>query len=196
MNAPNPEVDALLDTATKWREEQQRLRAICLDTPLLEEVKWRQPCYTLGGKNVVILSAFKGHACLAFFKGVLLKDEAGLLHKAGEHTQSGRQMRFTSVQQIDELEPVVRATLAEAIEIERAGRTVRLKKTRDYTVPDELQERLDEDAELRAAFEALTPGRKRGYLLHIAGAKQSATRSARVEKHRPRILDGKGIHDR
>ncbi|OZC03947.1 YdeI/OmpD-associated family protein [Rubricoccus marinus] len=196
MNAPNPEVDERLSRAAQWREEQLRLREICLDTPLLEEVKWRQPCYTLGGKNVVIVSAFKGHACLAFFKGVLLKDEHGLLHQAGEHTQSGRQMRFTSVEQIEDLEPIVRAYLAEAIEIERAGRTVELKKMREYAVPAELQEQLDADAAFRAAFEALTPGRQRGYFLHIGGAKQTATRSARVEKHRPRILAGKGIHDR
>lgn len=196
MRTPNPAVDTLLSTASSWPAERHRLRAICLDSPLAEEVKWRQPCYTLGGKNVAILGAFKEYAALMFFKGVLLKDEHGLLHQAGEHTQSARQMRFTSVEQIDDLEPTIRAYIAEAIEIERAGRTVRLKTTHDYAVPDELQERLDTDAEFRTAFEALTPGRQRGYILHIAGAKQSVTRSARIEKHWPRIRGGKGIHDR
>lgn len=196
MSAPTPEVDALLDAAPQWGGALRRLRSLCLDTPMVETVKWNQPCYTFGGKNVVLLSAFSEHACLAFFKGVLLTDEAGLLTPPGENSQAMRQLRVTSVGEIDELEPTIRATLAEAVQLERDGRTVRFKTTAEYAMPEELEAALDADADLRAAWDALTPGRQRGYIVYVGGAKQAATRTRRVETHRARILEGQGLHDR
>jgi uncharacterized protein YdeI (YjbR/CyaY-like superfamily) len=196
MTVLNPDVDTFLGKAKKWRSEMAALREIVLDSGLTEELKWRQPCYTLSGANVVIISAFKEYCALNLFKGALLKDPSGILVSPGENTQSGRQIRFTSVEQIVEMEPILKAYLDESIENEKAGLQVEMKKTEEYPVPDELQAKLDESPDFRAAFDALTPGRQRGYLLHFAAAKQSKTRTARIEKHMQRIMDGKGLLDR
>ena len=196
MNTPNPEVDGYFSRAKKWQEELARLRVLLLDSPLTEELKWYQPCYTLQGKNVLIIHGLKDACALAFLKGALMEDEHGLLTKPGENTQSGRWMKFSSVQEVVGREAIVRAYVQEAVDIERAGREVVMKTTADYAVPEELQRKLDTSPNLRHAFEALTPGRQRGYLLHFATPKQSKTRAARIEKWTPQILNGKGIHDR
>lgn len=192
----DPRVDAYIARAERWRPEIERLRAVLLATPLVEELKWRQPCYTLAGKNVAIVSAFADHAVLGFFKGALLDDPDGLLVQPGPHTQSSRHLPFTSVDQIEAQAPAIRAFLRAAVANERAGRTVRFKNTAEYDVPGELRDALARDPALRAAWDALTPGRQRGYLVHLAGAKRPATRVARLARHRDRILAGKGMHDR
>jgi len=191
----NPEVDMFLKRAKKWHEEMGALRHILLNTPLIEEIKWRMPCYTLNTKNVVMIAGFKDYCALSFFKGALLKDPKGILRKPGENTQSGRLIRFTSVQEINDLEPVLAAYLAEAMAIEKAGLKVDTSKHTERDYPEELQNMLDANPALNAAFEGLTPGRKRAYVMHIAAAKQSKTRVARIEKYVPRMLDGKGMHD-
>lgn len=196
MNKPNPEVDGYFHRAKKWQEELARLRAILLDSPLTEELKWDQPCYTLQGKNVLLIHGLKDAYALAFLKGALLRDEHGLLTRPGENTQSGRWMKFSSLQEVVEREAVVRDYVQEAIEVERSGREVVLKTTADYAVPEELQRKLDTSPNFRHAFDGLTPGRQRGYLLHFAAPKQSRTRTARIEKWTPQILNGKGMHDR
>lgn len=196
MSKANPEVDGFFRKARKWREEMERLRAIVLDCGLTEELKWYQPCYAYDGHNVAIVSKFRDFCVLSFFKGVLLKDPEGILVAPGENSQSTRQIQFTSVDEVARLEATIRAYVHEAVEVEKSGRKVPLKKTRDYEVPEELQEKLDADPDFKAAWEALTPGRQRGYLLHFSAAKQSRTRASRVERHRQRILEGKGMHDR
>lgn len=179
-----------------WQAELAALRTILLDTALREEVKWKVPCYTFEGNNVLILSAFKEYCSLSFFKGALLKDHGGILEKPGENTQAGRLIRFTDVQRIVALESVIKAYVAEAIEVEKAGLDVEYKKTSEFEVPDELVDVFDEDPQFREAFESLTPGRQRGYLLYFSGAKQSKTRVSRIEKYRQQIFEGKGMHDR
>ncbi|MCK3684092.1 YdeI/OmpD-associated family protein [Maribellus sp. YY47] len=173
----------------------EKLRAIVLDCGLTEELKWRQPCYTLNESNVVIISGFKEYCLLGFFKGVLLKDPHQLLTRPGDHTQAGRQIRFNSIREIEEKESIVKAYIYEAIQVEKSGLRVKLKKTTDYQIPEELQSKLDEMPEFKAAFEALTPGRQRAYILHFSKPKQSKTREARVEKLIPQILEGKGLND-
>ena len=179
-----------------WRAEKQRLRAILLDFPLTEELKWRQPCYTFQGANVVILGGFKQTCDLGFFKGSLLDNPHGLLIPPGPHSQASRQLRFTSVQEIEEKEPIIRATLQNAIEVERAGLKVDFREKSELVFADELLAKMEADPRFKAAFEALTPGRQRGYNLFFSAAKQSKTRAARIEKHAARILEGKGMHDR
>ena len=191
----NPQIDDFLNKAKRWRNEMEKLRAICLDCQLTEELKWGQPCYTLHGKNVVIIGELKESCALSFFKGALLADSEGILMAPGENTQSGRWAKFSSLQQIEKLEPVLKAYIFEAIEVEKAGLKVVLKTTQDFPVPDEFQARLDNFRELKIAFEALTPGRQRAYLLHFAQPRQSKTRAARVEKWIPHILIGKGLLD-
>lgn len=195
MSSMNPKVDEFIDRAGKWRDEFRALRGIALGCGLNEELKWRQPCYTLDGKNVLILGGFKEYCGLMFFKGALLADPKNVLIRPGEHTQAARQMRFTSVQEIIGSKPLITKYIREAIEVERAGLQVELKSTSEYEVPDELQQVFDENTKFRSAFEALTPGRQRAYILHFSQAKQSKTRRARIEKHRQRILDGKGLQD-
>ncbi len=195
MNKPNPQVDGLLRKSKQWQQELQALREIALACPLTEEVKWRHPCYTSEGRNIVILGGFKNWCVMTFVKGVLLKDPKGILVEPGENTQGARMARFTNLQQIVKLKAVLKAYIHEAIEIEKAGLKVPMKKITERAVPEELQARLDEDPALKAAFQALTPGRQRLYLMHISGAKQSATRVSRVEKCVPRILQGKGLND-
>jgi uncharacterized protein YdeI (YjbR/CyaY-like superfamily) len=195
MHPTNPKVDGWLRKTTKWQKESEELRRIVLSAPLQEDVKWRFPCYTLGGSNIVLIHVFKEYCAILFFKGALLKDRKHILVKPGENTQSSRQIRFTSVQQILEMEPVIKAYIREAIEVEKAGLKVDLKKTAEFAIPEEFQKKLDELPALKKAFTALTPGRQRGYLLYFAAAKQPKTREARVEKSRQRILDGKGLDD-
>jgi len=190
----NPKVDLFLRKAKKWREESEKLRMILLDFPLTEELKWGEPCYTLQGKNVVLIGGFKEHVTLLFFQGALLKDTHRILVAPG-NTQAKRQIRFTSLQQILAMEAVLKAYIREAIEVEEAGLKVKLRKHSDYVIPQELQKRLDEIPALKAAFEALTPGRQRAYMFHISKPKQSKTRESTVEKCIPQILAGKGLND-
>lgn len=178
----------------RWTEELTLLRSIVLDCGLTEEIKWSVPCYTYQGGNVLIVGAFKEYCSISFFKGALLEDAAFILEKPGENTQAGRLIRFTGVDEIRELESNVKAHIHEAIEVEKSGLEVEYKRNPE-PIPDELQAKFDEDPYFRAAFEALTPGRQRGYILFVSGAKQSKTRSARIEKHMERILEGKGLHD-
>ena len=191
----NPKVDAFLLNTKKWREELTVLRSIVMDSGLGEELKWGAPCYVHEQANVIIIQGFKDYFALLFFKGALMKDPQDLLHKPGENTQSGRQIRLTSMDEILGQEEVLRAYIQHAIEVEKAGEKVAVKKTEEYAVPLELEESFAENSELQHAFYGLTPGRQRAYLLHFAEAKQSATRKARIEKYTPRILNGKGILD-
>jgi uncharacterized protein YdeI (YjbR/CyaY-like superfamily) len=192
----NPKVDEYLNKTQTWRKETQKLREIVLDCQLVEELKWGKPCYTFQKNNIVIIQGFKEFCALLFFKGVLLNDAEGVLIKTGENTQAGRQIRFTNVQQIVEMESILKAYLHEAIEVEKAGLKVDFKKTSEFLIPEEFQNKLDELPALKQAFDALTPGRQRGYLLYFSAAKQSKTRGSRVEKCIPQILNGKGLNDR
>jgi uncharacterized protein YdeI (YjbR/CyaY-like superfamily) len=179
-----------------WQEELKQLRMILLDCGLTEELKWSFPCYMFEDSNILLMSAFKEYCALSFFKGALLKDANGLLDKPGENTQAARLFRFTSVEEIIEMEPIIKAYVNEAIEVEEAGLKVEFKATSDLIIPEEFQNKLDENPALRTAFEALTPGRQRGYIIYFSGAKKSKTRALRVEKYMQRILNGKGLHDR
>jgi len=194
MNKRNPKVDGLFRQEKKWREEFEALRTMALDSELVEDVKWYQACYTLEGKNVVLIHGFKEYCALMFFKGALLKDPKRILATPGQH-QAVRQIRFTDLREIAKMESVVRAYIREAIEVEKAGLKVKLKKTADFTIPNEFQTKLDEVPALKAAFRALTPGRQRQYLFHFSQPKQSKTREARVEKCMKQILMGKGLTD-
>ncbi len=178
-----------------WEAELQRLRRILSGSGLKEELKWGVPCYTWEGKNVLVVSAFKAYAALSFFKGVLLKDHHKLLHTPGKNSQASRVLKFTAVEQILELEPIIKACVEEAIEIEKAGLKVEFKKNPE-PIPEELQLELELNPDLKLAFEALTPGRQRGYILYFSAPKQSKTRTARIAKYIPKILTGKGFHDR
>jgi uncharacterized protein YdeI (YjbR/CyaY-like superfamily) len=195
MNKKNPSVDGFIRKHKIWQAELEALRTIALDCPLIEEMKWRIPCYTFEGKNIVLISVLKEYCALSFVKGSLLKDSEGILAKPGENTQSGRLIRFTTASEISTIETTLKAYILEAIEIEKSGLEVEYKKLTDYPIPDEFRAKLDADPEYKAAFEALTPGRQKGYLLHFAAAKQSKTREARIEKYRQRILDGVGLND-
>ncbi len=178
-----------------WKNELIELRRIVVSCGLTEEYKWSQPCYTYNNKNVLIVTAFKDYACVAFFKGTLLKDADNLLTAPGENSQAARQFRFTDEDSILKLEPKIKAYVLEAIEVEKAGLSVNFKKEPE-PMPEELTEILEADPELKSAFEALTPGRQRGYILHFSQPKQSKTRISRIEKCIPKILNGKGFHDR
>jgi uncharacterized protein YdeI (YjbR/CyaY-like superfamily) len=191
----NPKVDWFFDKATQWREEYVKLRMICLDCGLTEELKWGCPCYALDKQNIILIHGFKEYCALLFFKGALLNDANGILIQQTKDVQSARQMRFTNILEIVDLEPVVKAYIHEAIEVEKAGLKVVLKTTAEYNVPVEFQSKLDHIPALKTAFEALTPGRQRGYLYYFSQPKQSKTREDRVEKYIPRILAGKGLDD-
>jgi len=191
----NPKVDGYLRKSQDWQEELQKLRTIILDCGLTEEVKWRVPCYTFQGTNVLFIGRFKESCVLSFIKGVLLKDAKHILIQQTENSQSVRIIRFATLQQIVKLEPVLKAYIHEAIEAEKAGLKVKFKKTAEFTIPEELQKKLDELPALKTAFSALTPGRQRGYILYFSAAKQSKTRESRVEKYMPQILNGKGMDD-
>lgn len=191
----NPKVDWFFNKAEKWKDEYELLRKICVDCGLTEELKWGCPCYTFQKKNIVLIHGFKEYCALLFHKGVLLKDPEDILIQQTENVQSARQLRFADVPEIVEMEHIIKAYIDEAVEVEKAGLKVDLKKTKEFDVPEEFQQKLNENPTLNTAFEALTPGRKRGYLLHFSGAKQSKTRMRRVEKYIPKILDGKGLQD-
>jgi len=191
----NPKADFYFNKAQKWQEEIRQLRTIVLDCQLTEELKWGCPCYTFEGSNIVLIHVFKEYCALLFFKGALLKDPKGILIQQTEHVQAARQIRFTGIQEIMEMELVLKAYIFEAVEVEESGLKVDLKKTTEFTMPEEFQKKLDALPALKTAFEALTPGRQRGYLLHFSAPKQSKTRESRVEKCMPQILDGKGLND-
>ena len=191
----NPKVDWCFTKAKKWQEELETLRTIVLDCNLNEELKWGQPCYTFQNGNVLIIHGFKEYCALLFFKGVLLKDTNGILIQQTEHVQATRQIRFTNLKEIIKLEPILKAYIYEAIEVERAGLKVKLKKTAEFKMPEELKKKLNKIPVFKKAFNALTPGRQRGYILYFSQAKQTKTREARIEKHMKQILSGKGLHD-
>jgi len=192
MNKMNPKVDGYLRRAKKWQQEMKKLRRISLDCGLTEELKWGKPCYTFQKSNIVIIQGFKEFCALLFTKGALLKDPKGILKKFG--WQAPRRIPFTNVREIVEMEPVLKAYIREAMEVEKAGLKVTLRKNPE-PIPEELQNKLDESPALKAAFEALTPGRQRGYILYFSRAKQSKTRESRVEKCMRQILNGKGLND-
>ena len=195
MNGTNPKVDWYFDKAGKWQEEVCKLRTIILDCGLTEELKWGKPCYTQENSNIVLIHTFNEYCALLFFKGALLKDAKSILIQQTENVQSARQIRFTNLSEIVKLESTIKAYIKEAIKVEKSGLKVELKKTKEFNIPEEFQKQLDENTALKTSFEALTPGRQRGYILYFSGAKQSKTREARVEKCIPRILDGVGLND-
>ena len=191
----NPKVDGFLRTAKKWREEFEKLRMVCLECGLTEELKWGKPCYSYQKSNIVLIHGFKEYCALLFMKGALLKDSKGILIQQTENVQAARQIRFTNVREIVEMKPILKAYIKETIAVEKAGLEVSYKKTSEFAMPEEFQNRLDDAPALKTAFDALTPGRQRGYILYFSAAKQSKTRKARVEKCVQQILDGKGLND-
>lgn len=195
MNSTNPKVDFYFIKEKKWQEEINKLRTIVLDSPLTEELKWGVPCYTFQNNNIVLIHVFKEYCALLFHKGALLKDANAILIQQTENVQSARQVRFTNVQEIVEMESIIKAYIDEAIEVKKSGLKVNFKKATEFSIPDEFQNKLEENPDLSTAFYALTPGRQRGYLLYFSAPKQSKTREARVEKCTPQILDGKGLDD-
>ena len=195
MNNANPKVNFFFKKAKQWQKEYEKLRTILLDTPLTEELKWGVPCYTFQKKNVVLMHGFKEYCALLFVKGALLKDAEGILIQQTENVQSARQIRFTNEREIARLEPVIKNYVYEAIEVEASGLKVKFKKISDFVIPDEFQNKLDEDSALQTAFEALTPGRQRAYIFYFSQPKQSKTRESRVEKYIPQILKGEGLND-
>jgi len=192
----NSKVDFYFNKAKKWQEAVTLLREIALDCGLSEELKWGVPCYTFQGKNIVLIHDFKEYCAFLFFKGVLLKDAEGILIRQTEHVQSARQIRFTNALTVLEMKVNLKAYIFEAVEVEQAGLKVELKKTAAYAIPAEFQDKLEHIPNLKTAFEALTPGRQRAYLLHFSAPKQAKTRAARIEKVIPQILSGKGLEDK
>ena len=191
----NPLVSKVHGQQERWSAEFAALRKLCLASGLNEELKWGQACYDLDGRNVVLIHGFKNYCALLFMKGALLEDPEGLLVQQTKNVQSARQLRFVDRAEIDASKVVVASYLAQAIAVERSGAKVEMKRAAEFEMPEEFLKRLDDDVAVAEAFRALTPGRQKGYLLHFAGAKQSATRAARVEKHAPRILKGLGLDD-
>jgi uncharacterized protein YdeI (YjbR/CyaY-like superfamily) len=191
----NPKVDFFFNKAKKWQEELGLLRTIALDCGLNEELKWGVPCYTHQGANIVLIHAFKDYCAFLFFKGALLKDSKGLLIQQTKNVQAARQIRFTGVKEIAKMKVALKAYIHEAIEVEKAGLKVEMKKTSEFSMPEEFQKVLDKNPALNKAFKALTPGRQRAYLLYFSSAKQAKTREARIEKYTPQILRGKGLDD-
>ena len=192
---PNPKADFYFNKAEKWKTEVKKLRALVLGCGLAEEVKWGCPCYTFQGNNVVLIHDFKEYCALLFHKGALLKDARHILIQQTKNVQAARQIRFTGLKEIVKMEKTVKAYVLEAIDIEKSGVKVSMKKTTEFDMPEEFRIKLDEHPALRRAFEALTPGRQRGYLLYFSSAKQAKTREDRVEKYIPQILDGMGLED-
>jgi len=195
MNSTNPKVDFFFNKTGRWQEEFEKLRTIVLDCGLTEELKWGCPCYTFQKNNIVLIHGFKEYCALLFFKGALLKDPGRILIQQTENVQAARQIRFTSLREIVKMKPILKAYIHEAIEVAKAGLKVSFKKTKEFSVPEEFQARLDETPALKTAFAALTPGRQRAYILYFSAPKQSKTRVSRVEKYVPRILVGKGLDD-
>ena len=191
----NPKVDSFLGRTKNWREEFEKLRTIMIDCCMTEELKWGVPCYTFQDRNIVLMHGFKEYCALLFFKGALLQDPQNILITQTENTQASRQIRFTGLQEIAAMESTLKKYIYAAIEVEKSGLKVPFKNTVEFTMPVELQKKLNESMDLKTAFEALTPGRQRAYLLHFSSAKQSKTRESRIEKNRQRMLDGKGLDD-
>ena len=191
----NPKVDEFISQAKKWQAEYRKLREIVLDFDLVEEFKWMHPCYTYKKKNIVLIHGFKDYCALLFHKGALLQDTHGILIQQTANVQAARQIRFTNLQEIVELEDIVKNYIREAIQVEEAGLEVNLKKMEDYSIPEELQNKFEEIPALKVAFESLTPGRQRAYILYFSQPKQSKTRVSRVEKYIQQILSGRGLND-
>jgi uncharacterized protein YdeI (YjbR/CyaY-like superfamily) len=191
----NPKVDWFFSKDTKWQKEYEKLRTIILDCGLMEELKWGCPCYTFENTNIVLIHGFKEYCALLFFKGALLNDPNDILIQQTKNVQSARQIRFTNLKEIVKMEKILKAYVYEAIEVERAGLKVKLKKTTDYKIPEEFQKKLDKNKALKTAFEELTPGRQRAYIFYFSQAKQAKTREERVEKYIKQILSGKGLDD-
>lgn len=191
----NPKVNWYFEKDTKWQKEFEQLRMIILDCSLIEELKWGNPCYTFEGNNIVLIHGFKEYCALLFFKGSLLKDTHHILIQQTKNVQAARQARFANVKEITKLKATLKAYIYEAIEVEKAGLKVPMKKTKEYKIPEEFQKKLVENPNLEKAFKALTPGRQRGYLLYFSQAKQSKTRESRIEKYAKAILNGKGLND-
>ncbi|RAR43842.1 YdeI family protein [Paenibacillus sp. MDMC362] len=191
----NSKIDPYFNKLKKWKEEFKLLREIALDCGLTEDFKWMHPCYTLDDKNIVLIHGFKDYCALLFHKGALLKDPHGILIQQTANVQAARQIRFTNVQEIDEMQLILKTYIDEAIEVEKAGLQVNYKKNTEYTIPEELESKFVDMPELKTAFEALTPGRQRAYILHFSTPKQSKTRESRVEKYIAHILNGKGLND-
>jgi uncharacterized protein YdeI (YjbR/CyaY-like superfamily) len=191
----NPNVDVYISNDKKWQEELKKLRMIVLDCKLTEEFKWGVPCYTFQKNNVVLIHVFKEYCALLFVKGALINDANGILIQQTKNVQAARQVRFTNVQEIVEMETILKAYINEAIEVEKAGLKVNFKKTTEFIVPEEFKNKLDEIPALKTAFDALTPGRQRAYILYFSAPKQSKTRESRVEKCIQQILNGKGLND-
>ncbi len=194
MTSPNKKVDAFVGRAKQWQGEIQKLRSILVDCGLDEDLKWGKPCFSFEGSNVAIIQPFKAHCALLFFKGALLEDKRGLLRSQGANTQSAMRLEFTSEAQVQK--SVLKSYVSQAIAVERAGLVVDFKAKRELELPEELLQILKKDRKLAKAFNALTPGRRRGYVLHFTGAKQSSTRTSRIERCVPKILAGKGMNDR
>lgn len=190
----NPKVDFYFSKA-KWQKELEQLRKIVLDCGLTEELKWGCPCYSFDKSNIVLIHVFKEYCAVLFFKGALLNDASGILIQQTKNVQAARQIRFTNVKEIVKLKTILKAYIFEAIEVEKAGLKVPLKKTAEFSMPEEFKNKLNKNAALKTAFYALTPGRQRGYLLHFSAPKQSKTRESRIEKCMPQILNGKGLND-
>lgn len=195
MTTMNPKVDFYFTKAEKWQAEIAQLRTIALDCALTEELKWGCPCYTLNKSNIVLIHVFKEYCAFLFFKGALLPDPNGILVQQTENVQAARQIRFTSVDEIVALAPVLKAYIAEAIAVEKAGLQVNFKKASEFNMPEEFINKLEEVPGLQDAFDSLTPGRQRAYLLHFSAPKQAKTREARIEKYLEKILSGKGLDD-
>jgi len=194
-SSTNPSVDFYFDKDQKWQEEIKRLRIIVLDSPLNEELKWGVPCYTFEKNNIVLIHVFKEYCAILFVKGSLLKDPHGILIQQTENVQAGRQIRFTNLEEITEKETIIKDYIKEAIEVEKSGLEVTFKKNTEYKIPEELQKKFDEIPALKTAFEGLTPGRQRAYILNFSAPKQSKTRESRIEKNIEKILSGKGLDD-
>src|SRR6266851_1403862 len=195
MNKTNPKIDWFFMKATEWQEEFEKLRAIVLDCGLNEELKWGCPCYTFEKRNIVLMHVFKEYCALLFFKGALLSDAKGILIQQTKNVQAARQIRFTNVREIVKLKPILKTYIHEAIEVEKAGLKVNFKKTKEFNIPEEFQNKMNKNPALKKAFNALTPGRQRAYLLYFSAPKQSKTRESRVEKCMRQILNGKGLDD-
>jgi uncharacterized protein YdeI (YjbR/CyaY-like superfamily) len=191
----NPRVNFFFDKAKKWKEEYTALRTIVLDCGLTEELKWGCPCYTFQGRNIVVIHGFKEYCALLFFKGVLLKDPKKILIQQTKNVQAARQIRFTTVREINQMKATLRSYIYNAAEVEESGLKVKLKDTSEFNIPDEFQVKLTKMPALKKAFDALTPGRQRGYLFYFSQAKQSKTRESRIEKCLPQILEGRGLDD-
>ncbi|MES2240908.1 MAG: YdeI/OmpD-associated family protein [Bacteroidota bacterium] len=195
MDTTHPKVELFLEKEKKWKEEMKMLRSIVLQCGLDEDYKWMHPCYTFKGSNVVLIHQFKDYCALLFFKGVLLKDEENILIQQTENVQDRRQIRFTNLGEIVKMESILKKYIFEAIEVEKSGVKIEFKKTAEFNMPEEFEKQLAVDENLKTAFEGLTPGRQRGYLLYFSSAKQAKTREARIEKYLSKILEGKGLDD-